>query len=355
MSEYHGSTSISSIQQDVLRYRGYEFSELVWTSSFEEVAYLLIEENLPSTEKLAAFKNRLASDRNLPVDATHFMKALPKGCSPMHVIREVWGWQSLQREDVNLEAKELGLRRMAQFPALISTWHSLRAASKESPISSQLSTAELLLMLLRTVKPGSDEIEALDRTLIVHADHEFNISTFAARLAASTDADFTSCLLAGLCTLSGPLHGGANQFVMKMLREIRDPKNAHEYVKKAINEKRKIMGFGHLIYKNGDPRAIVMKKICEELSRSKGMWIWYDMACELELAMREAKSLKPNVDFFSAPVYHLLGFEDEYFPTLFVAGRMPGWIAHILEQKGDPRILTARARYTGPDARKKNR
>ncbi len=352
------TSAISSIIDGVLTYKGYNIDDLANHASFEEVVYLLWnEENqLPNQEELAAFKKELAENATVPAEVFAQIKALPlKSIHPMAVLRTAvssLGAFDLEA-DVMDEAvnRQKAVRLQAQISTLVTGFARIREGKEPVAPRTDLGYAANFLYMLFDRVPNDIEVEAFNKALVLHADHELNASTFTARVCVATLSDIYSGVVAAIGALKGPLHGGANERVMKMLSEIGSVENVEPYLKNAFANKEKIMGFGHRVYKNGDPRAKHLKEMSRQLTEITGEKKWYEMSVKINEIVTGEKGLLPNVDFFSASVYHSLGIEHDLFTPIFAVSRMSGWLAHILEQFSNNRLIRPRAEYVGPDKR----
>jgi citrate synthase len=348
-------SAISSIVDSTLTYRGIPFDELVEHASFEEVVYLLWSGDLPDEGQLRELSSALASHRPLPAYVLQEMAAFPPKAVPMDALRTAVSALALgdaEVEDMSPEAnRRKAVRLVARVPMAVTAFQRLRNGLKPITPLSELSTGANILYTMTGTIPMPRSAAAMDEALVVYADHELNASTFAARTAASTLSDMYAAVTAGLATLKGPLHGGANQAVMDMLEEIGTAKNVVPYVRAKLAAHERIMGFGHRVYRHGDPRAKHLRKLSKELSELAGETKWYDISVKIEEVVEKEKGLQPNVDFYSASVFHLLGFPKDLFPALFACGRIAGWTAHIMEQYGDNRLIRPRAEYVGPKQR----
>ncbi len=335
-----------------LIFQGFDVHDLAEHSTFEEVVYLLWFGRLPNKSEFATFSKDLRSNRNLPAEVVKVMKMWPKSAPPMEVLRTVVSMLSFYDPDDENDSREANVRKairlVAQLPTIVAYWDNIRNDKETLKPKEDLSLAADFLYLLKGMVPDEVSAKSLDIALILHADHELNASTFAARVAAATLTDIHSATVAAIGTLKGPLHGGANQEVIKMLLKIKDPTNAAAYVHKMIEEHKKVMGFGHRVYKTEDPRASHLRKMSEALSKRLGDMKWYQMSREIEDMVLKDKGLHANVDFYSASVYYLLGIPVDLFTPIFAISRMSGWAAHILEQLGNNRLIRPRAEYTGP-------
>lgn len=335
-----GSTSISFFENSEIRYAGIQVSDLLAQSSFEEVIFLLWNRRLPRSAELNALREELWSHQSLSAEIKAIFASLPHTVDFLDSLRS--GLSILGSAD----SKD-SIRLVAQFPALVVNLWRHTHGLPEVEARSRDSIPAHFLELLRGKKASTEEVRALDQAMMVYADNEFNISTFCARLAASTNANLYACVSSAFSAFQGPLHGGANERVMEMLEKIAESQSVREFLESALARKEKIWGIGHLIYKSGDPRSPLMKEICKTLSRSKGDERWLKISEEVETFMIAKKSLRPNIDFYAASIFKLLDIPTKLFPAVFAMSRLPGWIAHSLEQMGNSKILMPRAEYTG--------
>jgi len=350
------TSAISSIVNSVLRYKGYNIDDLANYATFEEVVYLLWNDKLPNKEELAAFKKELASEYAIPNELIEQIKSYPlKNVHPMAILRtavSALGLFDSEADDMSDEAnKRKALRLQAKVPTIVAAFTRLRDGKEVVAPRQDLGVAANFLYMLFDREPNEVEVKAFDKALILHADHEFNASTFTARVAVGTLSDIYSGITAAICALKGPLHGGANERVMKMLSEIGSVDNVEAYINDKLEKKEKIMGFGHRVYKTGDPRAKHLKEMSRQLTQITGEPKWYEMSEKIEELVSSKKGLLPNVDFYSASVYHSLGIPHDIFTPVFAVSRVSGWLAHILEQYSDNRLIRPRAEYVGPEAR----
>lgn len=351
-----GESAICQIDETrgSLRYRGYAIEDLAEQVTFEEVAFLLLHGELPSSGELQAWQNELAHAGSLPTLVRQFLETVPPSAHLMDVLRtgvSFLGMIDPEAQDVSHEANlRKAIRLLARVPLLLS-WAVRGRWDRPLPQGSpRRSFAENLLCLM-TGSLRADHAKELDVSLNLYAEHEFNASTFAARVAASTLADLYGAITAAIATLKGPLHGGANEAVAEMFHAIRKPEKAKPWVQSKLTGKERVMGFGHRVLKHEDPRAAIIKRRARALSQHMGETRWYDTAEIIEQTMKEEKGLLPNLDFYTAVVYVLIGIPIEAFTPIFVAGRTAGWCAHIIEQQDHNRLIRPRASYTGPPAR----
>ncbi len=334
-----------------LVYRGYRIEDLAANSTFEDVAYLLWHGHLPSENE--RLKEKLGSLRDVPNPVLNFLCQLPSDFDPMAALRTGISLLSHYDPDANNSSAQANylraLRLTAQIPVLIAALARHRQGM--SPVAPRATgnTAENFLYMLTGEQPGIRAVESLDAALVLHAEHGLNASTFAARVIGATLSDMYSAITGGVAALKGPLHGGANTRVMLMLLDLHESgEDPAEFVRRKLASKERIMGFGHRVYRTLDPRADVLRQMLLELGQEQDEMYWVDLCSTLTRVMDEEKGINANVDFYSAPIYHLLGIEPDFYTTLFVMGRIAGWTAHLLEQWEDNRLIRPRAAYTGP-------
>ncbi|MBI3866276.1 MAG: citrate synthase [Planctomycetia bacterium] len=349
-----GETAISTITGG-LEYRGYGITDLAEQSTFPEVAYLLLHDDLPNEEQLADFKAILDESAEVDGAIIDLLRAIPLHVGAMDVLRT--GISALGHFDPQVDENTTSaniaktIRLLAQIPILIAARHRLRQGLSLVLPDPGLSFAANLLFLITGKAPTPVQERAMDVSLILYAEHEFNASTFTARVVTSTQSDLYSAIVAAVGALKGPLHGGANERVLEVLEEVASPGNAERWVRQALASKRKIMGFGHRVYKDGDPRAVILRNYCIELARKAGDDSLERIADTLERVVREEKRLPPNLDWPSARLYKYLGLEVDLYTPLFVASRVVGWAAHVIEQTENNRLIRPRSKYTGPATR----
>ncbi len=340
----------------ILEYRGYSIEELAEHSTFEEVAYLLLFGELPKKYELEAFSEELKEKRELPPQIIGLLTHLSPFSHPMVVLRTAVSYLGTMDKYIHYRNHDVSIEKakslIAKFPTIVAYFHRIRCGQKLIHPREDLGHAANFLYMLRGEEAEEIEVKAMDVDLILHADHELNASTFAARIAASTLADMYACVVAATGTLMGPLHGGASQKVIEMLREIAVPWRAEEYVKKKLERRERIMGFGHRVYKSViDPRTLILKKLAEKLAKIKEPK-WYQISVAVEDAVYKHKKLYPNVDFYSASVYTNLEIPDDLFIAVFAISRIAGWTAHIIEQYESNRLIRPRAQYLGETGKK---
>jgi citrate synthase len=357
-------TKISYIdgEQGILIYRGYRIEELAERSFFMETAWLLLNGHLPTREELSEFTRRVTEARSVPDYIYHGLKELPKTADPMDVLQASVPLLAITDPDLAEDSREANLRMairlIARLPAVTAAWHRIRTGLEPLPPNNDLDHAANFLWQLTGVKPDAETAHDLDVCLILHADHTFNASTFACREVCSTRAHMYAAVAAGIGALSGSLHGGANTRVMGMLLELEHEKDIVGWVKKSIDSGQRIMGMGHAVYKTMDPRARYLKQMATRLGKNKGMERWDQLSKTIEQVAiaefdRRGKSeIRPNVDFFSAPVYHMMGIPRDLFTPIFAISRVSGWCSHIIEEKfGEaqekPALYRPQAEYIG--------
>lgn len=338
--------------QGRLLYRGYNIHDLVAHASFEEVVYLLWHGALPTRKELDSFLRELIAHRRLPAKVMALLRSLPRKAAPMEALRtgvSTLGMFDPDGDDNSREASvRKALRLTAQIPTIVAAWARIRKGKDPVAPNPRLSHAANFLWMLFGGRPTELSTRAFDTCLILHADHEYNASTFSGRITASTLSDMYSAVTSAIGTLKGPLHGGANEQVIRMLMEIGDPARAEGWVRQALAQKRRIMGFGHRVYHTEDPRATHLRRLSEELGRQAGDLTWYEISRIVEREVKAEKGLYPNVDFYSASTYHAMGIDSDLFTPIFAVSRISGWTAHILEQYAHNRLIRPRAEYTGP-------
>ncbi|MBK3493574.1 citrate synthase [Viridibacillus sp. YIM B01967] len=350
-------TKISSIIDDTLTYVGYDIDDLADNASFEEVVYLLWHTRLPKADELAELKQQLADNMEVPQAVLdHFKTYDIKSVHPMAALRTAVSLLALYDEDAEDMSDEANYRKAIKLQARISTvvtaFARVRAGLEPVAPKKELSYAANFLYMLSGKEPEPIAIEAFNKALVLHADHELNASTFTARVCVATLSDVYSGVTAAIGALKGPLHGGANEQVMKMLSEIGSVDNVEAYINEKLANKVKIMGFGHRVYRKGDPRAPHLKVMSEKLTKLTGQPEYYDMSVKIHEMVTGQKNLPPNVDFYSASVYHSLGIEHDLFTPIFAVSRVSGWVAHIFEQYANNRLIRPRAEYVGPGMQK---
>ncbi|MCY3759387.1 MAG: citrate synthase [Acidobacteria bacterium] len=339
-------------QKGILSYRGIDIHDLAEHSTFEEVCYLLWFGRLPKQTELDEMTTVMGRSRALPEPVVRLLKSLPADAPPMDVLRTAVSALSHFDPDVAANDMAANLRKTyrltGQIASIVATADRIRKGQEPVGPDPGLSHAANFVYMLTGKKPDATAERALDVALILHADHEFNASTFAARVTVATLTDIHSAIASAVGTLKGPLHGGANQDVMRMLIDIGETERAETYVKEALARKQKISGFGHRVYRTEDPRATHLRRMSRDLSESSGTRKWFETSRVIEEVVKREKSINANVDFYSATVYYNLGIPVDLFTPLFAVSRISGWAAHVLEQLDNNRLIRPRAEYTGP-------
>jgi len=336
-------SAISSIDPDegILMYRGYDIGDLAERSTYEETALLLLDGDAPSSEALDAFRAELARQRELNAETAEAIDRQASTAAPMEVLRTA----------VSTLSKATPTLLIAQLPTMVARYHRRREGLEPVAPDSSLSYSENFLAMLHGERPSERDARAFDVSMILHAEHEMNASTFTSRVVAGTGADLTAAVVAAIGALSGPLHGGANEAAMALFERIGSADRAPDEVRAALERKEKLFGFGHPLYRAYDPRAVILKRLSRELSEDAGEPNWYAITEATEQTVVEEKGLYPNVDLYSGSVYRYLGVPTDLFTPLFAASRVVGWSAHVLEQQADNKIIRPSAEYVGKPRR----
>ena len=348
-------TGISHIdgENGRLFYRGLDINDLAANSTFEETTALLWYGKLPTRRQLERFQEKFAENRLIPNDVISILLSLPKKTPPMGVLRtavSVMATYDPDEGDNSLEANvNKSVRLTASMPTVVAAWERIRNGLWPVTPSTELSHAANFLYMLTNRVPTETEAKVLDTALILHADHGLNASTFAARVTASTLSNLHSSITSAIGTLKGPLHGGANEQVMRMLLEVGDVDRVDQYMEGAFAAKKKIMGFGHRVYKADDPRASWLQKLSKQLGESTGNTRWYEMSERIRKLVQAQRTLPVNVDFYSASLYYTLGIPLDLFTPIFAISRVSGWTAHVYEQYSDNRLIRPTSEYIGPE------
>lgn len=349
------NSSICWIDGDagVLSYRGIDIHELAQHSTFEETAYLLWFGKLPTSAELADFSKKLSEARKLDPKIIELLRSVPTSASPMQVLRTAVSLLSIYDADEADNSHDANVRKSfrltSQIAMIVAIYDRIRKGKDIVEADPSLSHAANFLWMLNGEKPSETATRTFDIALILHADHELNASTFAARVIAATLADIHSAITGAIGALKGPLHGGANEATMRLLYAIdKAGEDPVEHVRKMFAEKKKISGFGHRVYHTEDPRATHLRRMSEELSKSSGNMKWFEMSRKIEQFVKQEKKLNANVDFYSASTYTLLGIDIDLFTPIFAVSRIAGWAAHVIEQHDDNRLIRPRAEYVGP-------
>jgi citrate synthase len=337
-----------------LLYRGYDVDELVAHSSFEETIFLLWQGALPSRKELDAQVKALSAtaNRRLPPKLVAMLRQLPRKTTPMEVLRTGVSALSAFDPDAGDNSRDATVRKAtritAQMPTLVAAWERIRRGKPLLGPNPRLNLAANFLYMLTGKKPTDLAAKTFDVALIMHADHEFNASTFASRVTAATLSDLHSAVVSGIGALKGPLHGGANEQVMLVVEKIKTPQNAEPWIKKAIADKVRLMGFGHRVYRVEDPRAKHLRRLATELGQQIGNTSWVEILNTVARVVTEVKKIYPNVDLYSGAAYAAMGIATDQFTPIFALSRVAGWSAHVLEQHAHNRLIRPRAEYTGP-------
>ncbi len=347
------TTTISKVDPDSnsLLYRGYPVQDLAERCSFEEVAFLLYHGDLPNSDQLRAFTQKERGYRPVSAAALRAIEGFPESTHPMDAIRtgvSILGCEDPRVWDASSETThDKAVQLLAKIPTLVAAHYRSKKGLKAVPPRDDLSIAENFFHMCFEKVPQKEIVKAFDASLILYAEHSFNASTFTARVVTSTQSDVYSATVAGIGALKGPLHGGANEQVMHMMLEIADPAKAEAWMLDALARKKKVMGFGHRVYKSGDSRVPTMKKYAQAMADVTGEQKWMRMYAALEKVMVEKKNIHPNLDFPAGPAYYMMGFEIDFFTPIFVMARTTGWSAHIMEQAANNRLIRPLSEYTG--------
>jgi len=337
-----------------LTYRGYDVRDLAAECDFEEVAYLLFYGELPTAQQLADYKNRLKTMRDLPQALKEVLERIPANAHPMDVMRTGSSVLGTLEPEVSFEQqRDVAERLMAAFPAIMCYWYRFTHDGVRINCTSDEDTlGGHFLALLHDRKPSDLHVKVMNVSLILYAEHEFNASTFTARVCASTLSDLYSCVTGAIGSLRGPLHGGANEAAMDMIEQWKSPEEARAAILGMLERKDKIMGFGHAIYSVSDPRNEVIKVWAKKLADEVGDTVLYPVSVAVDETMWEQKKLFPNADFYHASAYHFMGIPTKLFTPIFVCSRVTGWASHVFEQRSNNRIIRPSAEYIGPEQRK---
>ena len=349
-----GASTVSDVVGDKgqLIYQGYDIHDLAKHSTFEEVAFLLWNKRLPKQHELDELRRAIGASYSIPNEVIEVLRQMPADADPTDVLRtavSVLEFYDPKARDISVEtSRQAAIKLTAQFPTLVAAADRLRRGLEPvSPLPDE-NIATNFLYMLKGERPSAEDAKLFDVCLILHADHELNASTFTARVVAGTLATVYASVVAAIGALSGPLHGGANTNVMRTLLEIGELDQVETFLKSALAAKRKIMGFGHAVYKTEDPRATHLRRFSKETGERAGDTKWYEMSRKVEELMMREKGLYPNVDFYSASTYYMMGIPLDLYTPIFAVSRITGWTAHILEQYADNKLIRPRADYVGP-------
>ncbi len=351
-------TTISQVMPDInsLTYRGYAVQDLCEKCSFEEVAYLILNKELPNKTKLKKFKKELEDNRNITINLREIVKHMPKKAHPMDVARTVVSVMGLEDKDTSNNSPTANMRKairiFAKTPTAMAAFFRARKGKNIITPKKGLGFSENFFYMCFGKTPTKEIIKAFDVSLILYAEHSFNVSTFTARTITSSLSDIHSAITGAIGSLKGPLHGGANEAVMHMMNKIKKPENALKWINNALDKKEVVMGFGHRVYKKGDSRVPTMEKYFKKVSKIKNDKKFLKIYDTVKNVMIERKDIHPNVDFPTGPTYHLMGFDTEFFTPIFVLSRITGWSAHIMEQHAANKLIRPLSKYSGEKHRK---
>jgi citrate synthase len=338
-----------------LAYRGYEIGDLARRATFEEVAALLWHGELPGRAALDALREEMVAARPIPGELIQAFRLMPKATDPMRALQAAVAVLGMHDPDASDSSRAANLRKAVRLTSQIATavcaHHRVRSGQEPVPPARDLGHAANFLYMLTGRRPSPAAEKAFDASLTLYAEHEMNASTFTTRVITSTQSDMHSAVAGGVGALKGPLHGGAGEAVMRTLMEIGDPARVDRFADEALATRRRLMGFGHRVYRAGDPRAAILRGMAEEACRQSGQFQWFEMAVRLHARITQAKGLIPNVDFYSAPLFYSLGIPVDLFTPVIAVGRIAGWTANIIEQHDDNRLIRPRADYRGPGRR----
>ncbi len=351
-------TTISQVMPDInsLTYRGYAVQDLCEKCIFEEVAYLVLNGELPNKKELKKFKKELEENRNITINLREIVKHMPKKAHPMDVARTVVSVLGLEDKETSNNSPKSNMRKaikiFAKTPTAIAAFFRSRKGKKVIPPKKGLTFAENFFYMCFGEVPNKDIVKAFDVSLILYAEHSFNVSTFTARTITSSLSDIHGAITGAIASLKGPLHGGANEEVMHMMRKIKKPENALKWINRALDKKEVVMGFGHRVYKKGDSRVPTMEKYFKKVAKLKKDKKFNKIYDIVKNVMIKKKDIHPNVDYPTGPTYHLMGFDTDFFTPIFVISRITGWAAHIMEQHTANKLIRPLSKYSGHKHRK---
>ena len=351
-------TEVSKVMPEInsLTYRGYKVQDLCDKCIFEEVAYLVLNGELPRSKELKKFINEERNNRKLSKQILNDIKNMPKKAHPMDAIRSAVSLMGLEDKDASDNSPKANMRKamriFAQTPTAVAAYFRARKGKKFIPPNKNLSYSENFFHMMFGKVPKKEIVEAFDVSMILYAEHSFNVSTFTARTITSSLSDMHGAITGAIASLKGPLHGGANEAVMHMFKEIKSPQKAKSWINDALDKKKVVMGFGHRVYRSGDSRVPTMKKYFLKVAELMKNTKYPEMYDTLEKVMLERKNIHPNVDYPTGPTYHLMGFDTDFFTPIFVVSRITGWSAHIMEQHAANKLIRPLSKYSGPKHRK---
>ena len=351
-------TTISQVMPDInsLTYRGYAVQDLCEKCSFEEVAYLILNKELPNKIKLKKFKKELEENRNITINLREIVKHMPKKAHPMDVARTVVSVMGLEDKETNSNSPESNMRKtiriFSKTPTAVAAFFRVRKSKKIVNPKKNLSFSENFFHMCFGKIPSKEIVKAFDVSLILYAEHSFNVSTFTARTITSSLSDIHGAITGAIASLKGSLHGGANEEVMHMMDKIKKPENALKWINKALDNKDVVMGFGHRVYKSGDSRVPTMKNYFKKVAKIKKDKTYHKIYDIVEKIMIDRKDIHPNLDYPTGPTYHLMGFDTDFFTPIFVISRITGWSAHIMEQHAANKLIRPLSKYKGEQHRK---
>jgi 2-methylcitrate synthase len=351
-------TTISQVMPDInsLTYRGYAVQDLCEKCSFEEVAYLILNKELPNRTKLKKFENELKKNRNITINLREIVKHMPKKAHPMDVARTVVSVMGLEDKDTSNNSPEANMRKtiriFSKTPTALAAFFRVRKGNNIISPKKSLGFSENFFYMCFGKVPNKEIIKAFDVSLILYAEHSFNVSTFTARTITSSLSDIHSAITGAIGSLKGPLHGGANEEVMNMMNKIKKPENALKWINNTLNKKKVVMGFGHRVYKKGDSRVPTMEKYFKKVSKVKNDKKLHKIYEIVKQVMIKRKDIHPNVDYPTGPTYNLMGFETDFFTPIFVISRITGWSAHVMEQHASNKLIRPLSKYSGEKHRK---